>query len=61
MNNSQTQAMNRLLKKLTAVRSTLNKDERDLLDKILTNAQIQISTDANNVQTHLAKIGRAHV
>ena len=33
-------ALDRLLKKLSGVRATLNKDERDLLDEIVTNAKI---------------------
>ena len=44
MNKNSTQAINRLVKKLSAVRATLNSDEQALLDQIILNAVID--TDA---------------
>jgi hypothetical protein len=42
MSENQTQSLNRLLKKLSAVRATLKKDERMLLDDMVMNARIEV-------------------
>ena len=42
MSANQTQSLNRLLKKLSAVRATLQKDERILLDRMVVDASIEV-------------------
>ena len=51
----QAAALERLLKKLSGVRATLNKDERDLLDEIVTNAQIDAAGEESEVSAHAWK------
>ena len=48
-------ALERLLKKLSGVRATLNKDERELLDEIVTNAKINAAGEESEVSAHAYK------
>ena len=45
-------ALNRLLKKLSAVRATLNQDERDLLDGIIASARFGVGEVETEVTPH---------
>jgi hypothetical protein len=51
----QAAALERLLKKLSGVRATLNKDERDLLDEIVENARIATASEEAEVTPHAWK------
>lgn len=48
-------ALDRLLKKLSGVRATLNKDERELLDEIVTNAKLDMADSESEVSAHAWK------
>jgi hypothetical protein len=48
-------ALERLLKKLSGVRATLNKDERELLDEIVTGAKINLADEESEVSAHAWK------
>ena len=50
----QAQTLNRLIKKLSAVRVTLNNDERAILDKMVTGATIEVKTHAMADKAQLA-------
>jgi preprotein translocase subunit SecD len=53
MKDNRAQTLKQLLKKLSAVRATLNDDQRELLDQMVLNAKIQTSgADRDEVEAH---------
>ena len=63
MSDKQTQALARLLKKMSALRVTLRKDERDLLDEIVLGAKAEVAGHklSGAMSGRVAKAKRAEV
>src|SRR5215207_220878 len=51
---AQSKALNRLIRKLSAMRTTLRKDERELLDQLLLGAQVDVSGHAASMDAAVA-------
>lgn len=57
MDDKQTQALKRLIKKLSALRKTLSKSERELLDTLILGASAEVEAHA----MHSAKVASAKI
>jgi hypothetical protein len=51
---AQSKALNRLIRKLSAIRTTLRKDERELLDQLLVGKQVDVSGHAASMDAAVA-------
>jgi len=53
-------ALTRLMGKLSALRLTLRKDERDLLDELILGARVEVAAHAMNAEARVTKIADKH-
>lgn len=58
MATKKTQAAKRVINKLSALRATLTKSEREILDQIVTNARLEFGAEEPEVRGHTLKDGQ---